>query len=146
MTCCRRSQDPSDVSNSAEQPGYGGMSEILWNTEQEIRQSGDAQEVWSGSQREVCKYLISITTAPLHSATAVALQCSVLLVPFCFSHLDFTSSPSDPSGLINQPSNPNWQNSQQHNIRCCPIDRSNRHHWMINIKGKIPKRGLNIGS
>lgn len=75
--------------------------------------------------------------------TVFTFQRSVLLESFCFSHMDFTSSPSDPlAGSISHPFKSKLAEFPTAQYSISPVV-SHRRHWMINIKGKISSNVYN---
>lgn len=115
----------------------GPTLEGWWNTGQEKKVERRHHEVWSGSEHEARKYLISsVQRRP-------QLLRGVLLESFCFSHLDFTSSPLDPPAWsISHPVKSKQAEFPTAQYSIPPVV-SHRRHWMINIRGKISSNVYN---
>lgn len=109
------------------------LEERVNYTAGKARQSGATQEVWSGSEHEARKYLMSSSpTAPPHSTPSSRFDAAFywslfVLVTWTLHHHPRTLWP-DQSAIQ---SNPKWQNSPRHNIRYRPSYHIDATGWLI---------------
>lgn len=139
-----RSSSPSDTQTSAERSDSGGMSEIQ---SRKKRQSGDTHrrsgQVLNTRLENTWYHRSSVAHSSSSLDTVFTFQRSVLLESFCFSHLDFTSSPSDPlAWSISHPVKSKLAEFPAAQYSISPVV-SHQRHWMINIKGKISSNVYN---